>query len=257
MTDLVKTEIDGNVIIIRLNRENKKNALTGDMYTGISDALDQLENDSNLRVALITGSQNCFTAGNDLVDFMENSSGIGGESPVGRFLRTLPHVQKPIVAAVNGPAVGVGTTMLLHCDLVYAAPTAKFAMPFVNLGLCPEAGSSLLLPQLVGYRRAAELLLLGDSFTAEQGKEMGIVSNVIDADKYQEHALTKAKQLAQQPPNSVRVAKQLMRQSNEEFLKTVMKAEEDSFSAMLQGPEAKEAFAAFFEKRKPDFSKLS
>lgn len=257
MTDLVTTDIQDGVIIIRLNREDKKNALTGEMYTGLSDGLDQLENDPQLRVALITGTQDCFTAGNDLVDFMENSSGIGGESPVGRFLRTIPNVKKPIVAAVNGPAVGVGTTMLLHCDLVYAAPTSKFAMPFVNLGLCPEAGSSLLLPQLVGYRRAAELLMLGDGFTAEQGKEMGIVSEVIDADKYQEHALAKAKQLAQQPPQSVRVTKQLMRQSNQAFLDTVMKAEEDNFSSMLQGAEAKEAFSAFFEKRKPDFSKLS
>lgn len=256
MTDLIQTEIQDGVIIIRMNREDKKNALTGDMYHGISSALDQLDSDPDLRVGLITGSQGCFTAGNDLVDFMESSS-IAGDSPVGRFLRTLPNVKKPLVAAVNGPAVGVGTTMLLHCDLVYAAPKAKFVMPFVNLGLCPEAGSSLLLQQLVGYRRAAELLMLGDAFDAEQGKEMGIVNEVIDAESYQEHALSKAKQLAKQPPQSVRVTKELMRKSNAEFLKTVMKAEEDYFSTMLQGPEAKEAFSAFFEKRKPDFSKLS
>ena len=255
MTDLVTTEINDGVIIIRLHRTDKKNALTGDMYNGISDALDQLENDSSLRVGLITGSEDCFTAGNDLVDFMENSSGIGGDSPVARFLRTIPHLKKPLVAAVNGPAVGVGTTMLLHCDMVFAAPTAKFSMPFVNLGLCPEAGSSLLVPQLVGYRRAAQLLMLGEAFTSDQAKEMGIVSEVV-AENYQDYALAKAKQLAQQPPQSVRVTKQLLRQSNEAFLKAVMKAEEDHFSSMLQGPEAKEAFAAFFEKRKPDFSKF-
>ena len=196
MTDLVTTEINDGVIIIRLNRTDKKNALTGDMYNGISDALDQLENDSSLRVGLITGSEDCFTAGNDLVDFMENSSGIGGDSPVARFLRTIPHLKKPLVAAVNGPAVGVGTTMLLHCDMVFAAPTAKFSMPFVNLGLCPEAGSSLLVPQLVGYRRAAQLLMLGEAFTSDQAKEMGIVSEVV-AENYQDYALAKAKQLAQ------------------------------------------------------------
>jgi enoyl-CoA hydratase/carnithine racemase len=255
MTEHVLTEIQDNIIIIRLNRADKKNALTGDMYNGISDALDQLENDPNLRVGLITGTQECFTAGNDLVDFL-NSSGIGGDSPVARFLRTIPALTKPLVAAVNGPAVGVGTTMLLHCDLVYAAPTSKFQMPFVSLGLCPEAGSSLLIPQLAGYRKAAELLMLCDLFDADAAKEIGIINEVVSTDEYQAYALKKAQQLAKQPPQSIRITKQLLRKSNQDFLKAVMKAEEDHFSEMLQGPEAKEAFGAFLEKRKPDFSKL-
>ncbi len=255
MTELVQTEIMDGVIRIRLNREDKKNALTGEMYHGICDAFDKLDSDPALRVGLITGSQDCFTAGNDLVDFMENST-IAGDSPVGRFLRTLPNLKKPLVAAVNGPAVGVGTTLLFHCDLVYAASSTKFSMPFVNLGLCPEAGSSLLLQQSVGYRKACELLMLGGVFDAEKAEQLGLVNEVLDPSNYQDHALAKAKQLAQQPPHSIQVTKQLMRQSNQAFLETIMKAEEEHFSAMLQGAEAKEAFAAFFEKRKPDFSKL-
>lgn len=255
MTQQVLTEIQDGVIIIRLNRADKKNALTGDMYNGISDALDQLERDNSLRVGLITGTPDCFTAGNDLVDFMKGGS-ITGNSPVGRFLATIPVLTKPLVAAVNGPAVGVGTTMLLHCDLVYAAPGAKFQMPFINLGLCPEAGSSLLLPQLVGYRRATELLMLCDAFTADEAKEMGIVNAVLPADQYQQHALEQAKRLARQPPSSIRAAKKLMRMASQEALKSVMAEEARLFTEMLDGGEAKEAFAAFFEKRKPDFSKF-
>ena len=255
MTQQVLTEIQDGVIIIRLNRADKKNALTGEMYNGISDALDQLENDKSLRVGLITGTPDCFTAGNDLVDFMKGGS-ITGNSPVGRFLATIPVLTKPLVAAVNGPAVGVGTTMLLHCDLVYAAPGAKFQMPFINLGLCPEAGSSLLLPQLVGYRRATELLMLCDAFTADDAKEMGIVNAVLPADEYQQHALDQAKRLAKQPPSSIRAAKKLMRMASREALKNVMAEEGRLFTEMLDGGEAKEAFAAFFEKRKPDFSKF-
>jgi enoyl-CoA hydratase/carnithine racemase len=255
MTEQVLTEIQDGVIIIRLNRADKKNALTGAMYTGISDAFDRLESDNSLRAGLITGSPDCFTAGNDLVDFL-SSTGIGGDSPVGRFLRTIPNLTKPLVAAVNGPAVGVGTTMLLHCDLVYAAPGTKFQMPFVNLALCPEAGSSLLLPQRLGYRRAVELLMLCESFTAEEAKEMGIVNQVVPAEEYQAFALQKAKQLAKQPPASIRVTKQLMRMGNAAALKQVMDAEADHFSSLLAGAEAKEAFTAFMEKRKPDFSKF-
>ncbi len=255
MTQQVLTEIQDGVIIIRLNRADKKNALTGDMYNAISDALDLLERDNRLRVGLITGTKDCFTAGNDLVDFMQGGS-ISGDSPVGRFLATLPALTKPLVAAVNGPAVGVGTTMLLHCDLVYAAPGAKFQMPFINLGLCPEAGSSLLLPQLVGYRRATELLMLCDAFSADEGRQMGIVNDIIAVDDYQQYALEQALRLARQPPSSIRAAKRLMRMASKAALKAVMDEESAQFSAMLNGGEAKEAFSAFFEKRQPDFSKF-
>ena len=216
MTQQVLTEIQDQVIIIRLNRADKKNALTGDMYTAISDALEQLESDSNLRVGLITGTEECFTAGNDLVDFMQGG-GVTGDSPVGRFLAT---------------------------------------MPFINLGLCPEAGSSLLLPQLVGYRKATELLMLCEGFGAEEALAMGIVNQVVPADQYQALALEKAHRLAKQPPSSIRAAKKLMRMGQDAALKAVMTEEARLFTEMLSGAEAKEAFAAFFEKRKPDFSRF-
>lgn len=255
MTDQVLTEIQDHIIIMRLNRADKKNALTGEMYTGICDGLDKLESDSNLRVGVITGTQDCFTAGNDLVDFLNNAA-INSASPVGRFLRTIPYLTKPLVAAVNGPTVGVGTTMLMHCDLVYAAPDAQFQMPFASLGLCPEAGSSLLIPQLVGYRKAAELLMLCELFDAQAAKTMGIVNEVVNADQYQAHAIAKARQLAKLPPVSIRTTKKLLRKANADQLKSIMKMEEDYFMEMLQGAEAKEAFSAFLEKRKPDFSKF-
>lgn len=255
MTDQLVTEIQNHIIVIRLNRADKKNALTGEMYDGISDALERLESDADLRVGVITGTRDCFTGGNDLADFL-NNPGINETSPVGRFLRTVPNLAKPLVAAVNGPAVGIGTTLLMHCDLVYAAPNAQFQMPFASLGLCPEAGSSLLIPQLVGYRKAAELLMLCDAFDAKAARTMGIVNEVVEEDRYQDHAIAKARQLAAMPPASIRTTKKLLRQANADQLKAIMKMEQDYFMQMLQGPEAKEAFSAFLEKRKPDFSKF-
>jgi enoyl-CoA hydratase/carnithine racemase len=255
MSQAIVTEIQDHLIIIRLNREEKKNALTAEMYGGICDALDRLEEDEKLRVAVITGSRDCFTAGNDLADFLQNVS-INRESPIGRFLRTLPGLSKPLVAAVNGPAVGIGTTLLMHCDLVYAAPEARFQMPFASLGLCPEAGSSLLVPQLLGYRKAAELLMLCEAFDAEAAQAMGIVNAVVDREHYQDHAIAKARQLAALPPASIRTTKKLLRTANAEQLETIMRMEEDYFMQMLQGAEAKEAFTAFLEKREPDFSKF-
>jgi enoyl-CoA hydratase/carnithine racemase len=253
MTDQIVTDIQDHIIIIHLNRADKKNALTGEMYDGISDALERLEGDADLRVGVVTGTRECFTAGNDLADFL-NNAGINEKSPVGRFLHTLPNLTKPLVAAVNGPAVGVGTTMLMHCDLVYAAPDAQFQMPFASLGLCPEAGSSLLIPQLVGYRKAAELLMLCETFDAEAAKAMGIVNEVLATDQYLDHAIAKARQLAMLPPASIRTTKKLLRTANADQLKTIMQMEADYFMKMLQGAEAKEAFSAFLEKRKPDFS---
>ncbi len=255
MSQPILTEIQDHLIIIRLNREEKKNALTGEMYDGICDGLDRLEDDPDLRVAVITGSRDCFTAGNDLVDFLDHA-GINGKSPVGRFLRTLPGLSKPLVAAVNGPAIGIGTTLLMHCDLVYAAPETQFQMPFVTLGLCPEAGSSLLIPQLVGYRKAAELLMLCEVFDANAAQAMGIVNEVVDKEHYQEHAIAKAHQLAALPPASIRTTRKLLRAATAEQLEGIMRMEEEYFMQMLQGAEAKEAFTAFLEKRKPDFSKF-
>lgn len=253
---LVKIQREHGVISIHLNRPDKKNALTGAMYTAIADALDELDNQDSLRVGFITGTPDCFTAGNDLQDFMKNPPK-GEDTPVFRFLNRIATLNKPLVAAVNGNAVGVGTTLLLHCELVYAAPNAKFQMPFVNLGLCPEAGSSLLLPQLVGYQRAAQLLMLGDSFTAEEAHQWGLVNEVFYNEDYQAKAYEVALKLARQPAKSLRATKQLLRKANEAALKDIMTLEAEYFTTMLTGPEAHEAMSAFMEKRKPDFTQFN
>lgn len=254
-SDNIQTSIDGHILTISIHRPDKKNALTSEMYTALTAALKQLDAEDSLRVGFITGTLDCFTSGNDLVDFLQNPP-TSAESPVMRFLAQLPAQKKPLVAAVNGAAVGVGTTLLLHCDLVYAAPQAKFQMPFVNLGLCPEAGSSLLLPMLAGYQRSAELLMLGETFTAEQALSYGLVNQVF-AEDYQGHALAKAKQLAERPPQSVRLTKALLKRSYLGTLHEVMAEEGASFTQMLREPAALEAMSAFMQKRKPDFSKLS
>ena len=254
-TELIRLKKDNGIFQISINRPEKKNALTSAMYESIFNALEELDNDDRLRVGFITGTMDCFTSGNDLKDFMLNPPQ-DGSAPVMKFLNKLPKVKKPLVAAVNGPAVGVGTTMLLHCELVYAARDALFQMPFVNLGLCPEAGSSLLLPQVAVYQKAAELLMLGDSFTAEDARDIGIVNGIFDNHDYQSKAYEKAERLAKQPPASIRVTKELMRKANKKIITEVMNEESMRFANMLGGEEAMEAIQAFMEKRKPDFSRF-
>lgn len=254
-SDTIQTQIEGSVLKISIQRPDKKNALTNAMYTALTAALQQLDADDNLRVGFITGTLDCFTSGNDLADFLQ-APPTSSESPVMRFLAQLVEQKKPLVAAVNGAAVGVGTTLLLHCDLVYAAPQAKFQMPFVNLGLCPEAGSSLLLPMLTGHKRAAELLMLGEVFTAEQAVQYGIVNQVFTED-YQTQAMAKAQRLSQMPPKSVRLTKALLKRAHLQTLKDTMTEEGSYFTGMLREPAALEAMSAFMQKRKPDFSKLS
>src|ERR1051326_3695120 len=177
MAEHIVVSVENRVLTLRLDRPEKKNALTRGMYLGMIDALKQADADSNVRVVLITGTEACFTAGNDLVDFANAKP--GETSPAILYLQTLAAAQKPVIAAVGGVAVGIGTTMLLHCDLVYAAASARFQLPFVNLGLCPEAGSSYLLPSLIGQRRAAELLFFGEPFGAEQARDFGIVNEIV------------------------------------------------------------------------------
>jgi len=210
MTDQVLVEVKERVMWIRMNRPEKKNALTGAMYTAMSDAISQAGNDSGVRAVLITGTQDCFTAGNDLVDFANAKPG-GGPAPAITFLQTISTAQKPVMAAVSGVAVGIGTTMLLHCDLVYAGTSAKFHLPFVNLGLCAEGGSSLLLPAMLGQHRAAELLLLGDPFGAEQAQQFGIVNQVFPDSELWPAAEAKAQQLAEKPPAAMRATKALLK----------------------------------------------
>jgi enoyl-CoA hydratase/carnithine racemase len=241
---------------IQLNRPAKKNALTADMYAAIAEALRRSNSDANVRVVLIHGVPEAFTAGNDLQDFLANPP-TGDAAPVKAFLQALAHVEKPFVAAVTGVAVGVGTTMLLHCDLVYAAEDARFALPFVNLGLCPEAASSFLLPAIAGYQRAAELLLLGEPFDAARAREVGIVNEVLAPDLVLTAAEQAARKLAAKPPASVRISKRLLKAQTRAMMEAALAEELREFLERLVSPEAKEAFAAFLEKRKPDFTRFS
>jgi enoyl-CoA hydratase/carnithine racemase len=225
------------------------------MYGELADALAQAEQDGAVRAVLIQGDATIFSAGNDIGDFL-NQPPSTQESPVFRFLRGIATFPKPIVAAVCGPAVGIGTTMLFHCDLVYAGDNAAFSMPFVNLGLCPEAASSLLVPQMFGYHRAAEALLLGEPFMAEAALEVGLVNRVVPPTEANAIAQAQARKLAAKPLSALIETKRLMKKSQQPALLERMGEEGQSFGRMLREPAAREAFTAFMEKRRPDFSNL-
>lgn len=254
----IETNQAGGILTIEFNRPERKNAITGAMYSTMAAALRDAENDSSVRAILITGKPEIFTAGNDLDDFLNNvgEGKMTEDRPVFQFMNALESSSKPIVVAVAGAAVGIGTTMLMHCDLVYAADTAKFSMPFAQLGLCPEFASSLLVAQAAGYTRAAEKLLLGEAFGAQEAFEMGIVAKVLPPAELLAFAQGQAAKLVKLPPASIRTTKALMKRSRAGQVKEIIAAENERFSAMLVGAEAKEAFTAFFEKRKPDFSKF-
>ncbi|KAI3599872.1 Enoyl-CoA hydratase [Cupriavidus necator H850] len=255
----IRTGIEQGILTIEFDRIDKKNAITAAMYQAMADALRAAETDRNVRAILLRGKPEIFTAGNDLEDFMQRppSAGDGAEqAPVFQFLYQISHATKPIVAAVSGAAVGVGTTMLLHCDLVYASDTAKLSLPFVQLGLCPEAASSLLLPRLAGYQRAAEKLLLGEAFSAQEALEIGLVTRVLPVAELHDFALQQARKLAALPASSLRETKRLMKAGDAAAVEKQMAEEGAVFRKMLVAPEAKEAFAAFFQKRKPDFTKF-
>jgi len=251
----ILTETKDGIARIEINRPDKKNALTAAMYQAMADAVRAAEADAGVRVLLIHGKTDLFTAGNDLQDFLDNPPR-DDDRPVFQFLYGISQAQKPVVAAVAGAAVGIGTTMLLHCDLVYAAPNARLQLPFVNLGLVPEAASSLLLPALVGYQRAAELLLLGEPFSAQKAKDIGLVAEVVPEEQLFDTAMAQARKLALKPGASLRLTKRLMKQGQAEAVAQRIKIESDHFGERLNSPEAKEAFSAFLEKRKPDFSKF-
>jgi enoyl-CoA hydratase/carnithine racemase len=254
----ISTSTANGILTIEFNRPDKKNAITSSMYQTMADALKEAESDAATRAILITGKREIFTAGNDLEDFMKSSSQDEiSDRPVAQFMRNLSHATKPVVAAVAGTAVGIGTTLLLHCDLVYAADNAKFSMPFAQLGLCPEFASSLLLAQIAGYPRAAEKLLLGEAFSAQEAYDMGLVSKVLPLDGLLAFAQGQAAKLAALPASSLRVTKSLMKSAQNAAIQARMMEENQHFGAMLQAPEAKEAFTAFFQKRKPDFTKFA
>jgi enoyl-CoA hydratase/carnithine racemase len=254
---ILTTKSDG-ILTLEFDRLERKNAITGAMYQTMADALRDAEQDTAVRAILIIGKPEIFTAGNDLDDFL-NNAGEGAmteQRPVFQFMTALESCTKPVVAAVSGAAVGIGTTLLMHCDLVYCADNARFSMPFTQLGLCPEFASSLLVAQAAGYTRAAEKLLLGEAFLAQEALEMGIVARVLPAAELLAFAQGQAAKLAKLPPASIRTTKALMKRARSPMIREAIAAENERFSAMLQGAEAKEAFTAFFEKRKPDFSRF-
>ncbi|AKJ31226.1 enoyl-CoA hydratase [Caldimonas brevitalea] len=251
----IRSAVLNGVQTIEIARPEKKNALTAAMYQSMADALQAAQSDSSVRAVLITGQPGIFTSGNDLEDFMQRPPQ-GMDSPTFQFMRQLTGSEKPVVAAVTGAAIGIGTTLLMHCDLVYAADDARFAMPFASLGLVPEFASSLMVPLLAGPLKAAEKLLLGDPFSAEDALEMHIINAILPAGEVVNHARRVAERFNGLPPSAVRETKKLLRRANAKQVQEAIAVEAEIFGQRLRSPEAREAFQAFFEKRKPDFSKF-
>lgn len=256
MPEPILTETTGGVLRITINRPEKKNALTVAMYGTLADLFRQADADPAVRVILLHGAGDAFTAGNDLSDFVQHPP-TDESSLVFQFLDAISTATKPVVAAVHGPAIGIGTTLLLHCDLVYATPDARLQMPFVTLGLCPEAASSFLLPLFTSPTRAAELLLLGEPFSGEQALAWGLINETVPEAALLDRALDRAQALAVRPPASVRLTKAFLRRAHYETVQETIRSEAEAFLERLQSPEAAEAFTAFFEKRAPDFSSFS
>ena len=250
----IKTATLNGVATIEIARPEKKNAITGAMYRQMADALDSAKADPAARAVLLTGQPGIFTSGNDIEDFMQRPA--GSESPAFVFMKALIGCDKPVVAAVTGAAIGIGTTLLLHCDFVYVSDEARLAMPFVGLGLVPEFGSSLIVPMLMGNARASEKLLLGDPFTGADAVDCGIANAVLPANEVVNHARRVAERFNALPPGAVRESKQLLRRTRTPAVLEAIAAEGEIFGARLRSPEAQEAFSAFFQKRKPDFSKF-
>ncbi|SCW59964.1 MULTISPECIES: enoyl-CoA hydratase [unclassified Pseudomonas] len=249
MTPTLLLDRECGLLTVRLNRAEKKNALTRAMYSQLAQALAMADSDPQIRAVLLTGSSDCFTAGNDIVDFLEQPPN-DLDNPVFQFMLSLLDCRKPVIAAVAGPAVGIGTTLLLHCDLVYVSRDARLRMPFVNLGLCPEFGSSLILPRLLGQARAAQLLLLGEGFSGEQAVAWGIATEAMDSG---EAALAKAREVALRfeslPAEAVSISKQLMKAPDREQLRKVIEAEGKLFTQCLRSPEAVAALSGFINRQ--------
>ncbi|GAA5236060.1 enoyl-CoA hydratase [Verticiella sediminum] len=252
----IATRTENRVAYIEIARPEKKNALTGAMYGALADAIEAAEADTDVRAMVLHGSRAIFTAGNDIQDFQAAGGERTGEPPSRRFMRALTGATKPVIAAVNGPAIGIGTTLLLHCDLVYLGEDAQLKMPFVSLGLCPEFGSSLVLPALAGHARAAEKLMLGDAIAPQEAVDMGIATRVLPADEVLDFARQQGERFAALPPEAVRTTKRLMRGPRHEAIWAQILVEFNDFGERLKSGEAQEAFAAFMERRKPDFSRF-
>jgi len=253
MADIV-TAHSGSILRVQLNRPAKRNAMTSAMYLALAGILNEAANDENTRVVLWHGAGDSFCAGNDIEDFLKNPPG-PGQSPQARLMEALVNFDKPLVAAVHGAAIGGGTTMLLHCDFIYAGESTKFQMPFINLAVVPEFGSSCSVPARIGHVHAAELILLGASFEARRAAELGLVNQVISDKDVLARAAETAGKLAAKPAAALQASKKLMKQPFREQIRAAMKAENEEFSAQVRSEDAKEAFTAFLEKRKPDFTK--
>lgn len=255
MTDIV-TALEGGVLRLGFNRPARKNAVTAQMYRDLASGISEAHTRADVRVVVLHGSEDVFTSGNDIKDFA-NRNDEPGENPSNGFMQAVLALEKPLIAAVNGPAVGIGATMLLHCDLVYAGEQASLQFSFVKLGLCPEFGSSMLLPSIVGWQRAAELFLLGIPCSARRAESFGLINQVLPPKEVLPHALAVAKTLAALAPAALRATKSLMREGQTDVVKNRINREFAAFGERLRTPEAIEAFAAFFEKRAPDFSQFS
>jgi len=243
------------VLAIGFDRPEKKNALTAAMYAAMAEALHSANNDPQVRAVVFHGSETAFTAGNDIEDFLQRPPN-GNDAPVFVFLLAVAAFEKPLVASVNGPAVGLGTTLLLHCDLVFAGENARFSMPFAQLGLVPEFSSSFLLPRVAGYQRAAELLLLGEPFDAQKARECGFVNRAMPPAETLGAAWAAAEKLSRLPRQSVELTRRLLRSASRDAMERQLHEESAHFRRMLGEPAAKEAFSAFLAKRKPDFTGL-
>jgi enoyl-CoA hydratase/carnithine racemase len=248
----ILTRIDERIGYIQINREERKNALTSAMYQTMADTLKAYDADDQVRVILLHGLSDMFCAGNDLNDFLQNPL-TGNDSPVVQFLFALRDLQKPLVISVNGVAIGVGVTMLMHADFVVIGDDAKLQLPFINLALCPEAGSSLLLAQRAGYLQAAEKLMFGDFFTPQEALAMGVVTRIMPHHEVLRYAQHQAGHLAEKSPQAMRATKKLLKSANADALRVAMDAELLSFAQLLKGADSREAMMAFFEKRKPNF----
>ncbi|GJL95599.1 MAG: enoyl-CoA hydratase [Hyphococcus sp.] len=258
MSDLISHKRDGAILRLGFNRPDKKNAITAAMYAALADGLDEAASDPSIRVVLFESVGDIFTAGNDIPDFMAgaaNPTDTHDLPPVARFLIGIASAEKPLIAAVQGPAVGVGVTMLFHCDLVYASTAATFHTPFVDLALVPEAASSFLLPRMAGHQRAAEMLLAAKKIDAGRAYEFGFVNEVVEQGELEAHAMSQVQALSEKAPRSVHLTKMLMKPHREEAIAHLQK-ESEHFAAQLKSPEFQEAGMAFMQKRKPDFSKL-
>jgi enoyl-CoA hydratase/carnithine racemase len=253
MSDII-TERSGSILRVQLNRPARKNAMTSSMYVTLADVLNDAAKDEQIRVVLWHGAGDSFSAGNDVEDFVKNPPG-PGESPQARLMNALINLDKPLVAAVQGGAIGGGTTMLTHCDFVYAGETARFQMPFINLGLVPEFGSSCSVPPRIGYLRAAELVLLGVPFDAHRAAELGMVTRLVPDQDLLATATETAEKLAQKPIGALRACKRLLKLSSRQQVEQAIKAENGEFASRVRSAEAREAFSAFLEKRPPNVTK--